>query len=220
MQQDQRDSRGLRHVSQEEERWALLLLLFPRLSPSFCSQGCQFGCISQGTEKPCNAAPSCSLVSCCTFKNQESVYWMGIDQISVMGTHTQLEAVVVFLSQLEKNDLKNEHPAIIALKITNSLRCLLRAADPESSVPLCCLPLSPSNKFRSQVGRQGVSDARSAAWRPQKMTASRCMNRRILVFGLCTTADGEINAGWTNYGRFVWFPQCHVYVSLGFLLQS
>lgn len=116
-------------------------------------------------------------------------------------------------------NLINTHP-IIALKITNSLRCLLRAADPESSVPLCCLPLSPSNKFRSQVGRWGVSDARSAAWRPQKMTASRCMNCRILVFGLCTTADGEINAGWTNYGRFVWFPQCHVYVSLGFLLQS
>lgn len=90
----------------------------------------------------------------------------------------------------------------------------------EFSVSLCCLPLLPSNKFRSQVGRWGISDARSTAWRPQKMTASRCMNRRIRLFGLCATADGEINAGWTSYGRFVWFPQCHVYISLGFLLQS
>lgn len=78
----------------------------------------------------------------------------------------------------------------------------------------------PSDKFRGQVGRWSVSDMWNAAWRFQKMTASRCMNRQISLFGLCSTADGEINAGWTSYGRFVWFPQCHVYISLGFLLQS
>lgn len=78
----------------------------------------------------------------------------------------------------------------------------------------------PSDKFRGQAGRWSVSDMRNAAWRFQKMTASRCMNRQISLFGLCATADGEINAGWTSYGRFVWFPQCHVYISLGFLLQS
>lgn len=82
------------------------------------------------------------------------------------------------------------------------------------------ISLLPADKFRSRVGWGGVSDTRNAAWRLQKMTVSRCMNRWIGLFALCATADGEINAGWTSYGRFVWFPQCHVYISLGFLLQS
>lgn len=39
MQQNQRDSEGLRHVTQTGGAWALLLLPFPRLSPSFCFLG-------------------------------------------------------------------------------------------------------------------------------------------------------------------------------------
>lgn len=70
----------------------------------------------------------------------------------------------------------------------------------ESSTSVSCCHSWPSHKSRSQVGRWGASDTCNAAWRPQKMTASRCMNRRIHLFGLCTTADGEINAGWWARG--------------------
>lgn len=107
-------------------------------------------------------------------------------------------------------------------KIPNSLQCLLPRCLALRILHVSLLPatLEPPKERRSQVGRWAVSNTRTAAWRLQKMTASRCTNRRIRLFGLCTTADGEINTGWTSYGRFVWFPQCCVYISLGFLLQS
>lgn len=110
---------------------------------------------------------------------------------------------------------------MIALKITNSLRCLLpRAADPVNPLCLCCLPVLTLQQAEKPGWVMVCFRYTSPAHRLQKMTASRCMSRQVCLFGVCATADGEINAGWTSDGRFVWFPQCHVYISLGFLFQS